>query len=167
MLSRLDSGFARLLGAFAVFGAILGLLMVAVVSADVLLRVFGGRGIVWSGELSEYGLYLMTLSVAPWLLRHGQHVKIDVLSSRVPGRAGRLLEQAVDVVGAIICGVIAWYGFAMVVESREAGSTIVKNLAFAEWILLMPLPMAFVLLAIEFGLGLLRPPEPPTEEVRL
>jgi TRAP-type C4-dicarboxylate transport system permease small subunit len=33
------------------------------------------QGLSWSNEVSELMLYLITMCVAPWLLRQGQHIK--------------------------------------------------------------------------------------------
>ena len=53
------------------------LVMVVLVTADILLRNITRTGFPWANEVSEYALYAMTLLAAPWLLRRGQHVRID------------------------------------------------------------------------------------------
>ena len=50
------------------------------------LRNAGLGGIPWSSEVSEDILYLMTLLAAPWLLRQGQHIRVDILLRAVPPR---------------------------------------------------------------------------------
>ncbi len=145
----------------AVAGALVILVMVGVVTVDVVLRAIVRRGLAWSSEVSEYGIYLATLLTAPYLLRHGMHVKIDILSSRVPGAAGIALRKFTDACGLGICLVIAVYGVFMVQQSKAAGSMIIKNVIFPEWIALAPLPLAFLMLAIEFALGLVRGDERP------
>ena len=43
-------------------------------------------GVSWANEVTEYALYLITLLTAPWLLRRGQHVRIDMVLVMVPPR---------------------------------------------------------------------------------
>ena len=49
-----------------------------------------------SNELSEDILYLMTLLAAPWLLRQGQHIRVDIILRALPPRAAWLLEWVGD-----------------------------------------------------------------------
>ena len=50
------------------------------------IRNFGFGGLPWSNEVSEYILYLVTLLSAPWLLRRGQHIRVDILLRALPAR---------------------------------------------------------------------------------
>jgi TRAP-type C4-dicarboxylate transport system permease small subunit len=151
----LDRYFGHLLSALAVAGAIVVLLMVGVVTADVVLRAVTPRGLPWSSDASEYGVYLVTLLTAPWLLRRGMHVAIDVLSSRVPGLAGKVLGKMTEAVIFVVCVAIAYYGWAMVAQSKAAESLVIKSVVFPEWIALAPLPVVFMLLAVESSLGII------------
>jgi TRAP-type C4-dicarboxylate transport system permease small subunit len=147
---RLSAAYGRLLDAMAVAAALLLLAMVLLVTLDILLRNIAGGGIVWSNEVSEYALYAMTLLTAPWLLRRGQHVRLDLVLVMVPRRVAWLMEAVGDVIGFATCLVLVRYGAAMAYESWRLNSITIKNLYFPEWWLLAPLPMAFLLLAIEF-----------------
>lgn len=156
MIARLYAHLGRLFDLLAVAAGLLILFMVLVVSLDVGARAIVARfGLVWSNDVSEYGIYLVTLLVAPRLLRYGQHVKIDIFSSRVPGAAGRALARLVDVIGLAVCLIIAVYATRMAWRSYIEGAMINKNLVFPEWIALAPLPITFWLLASEFAFGFL------------
>jgi TRAP-type C4-dicarboxylate transport system permease small subunit len=149
-LTRLATAFGRLFDAMAALAALVLLAMVIVVTADILLRNSIGSGFVWANEVSEYALYLMTLLTAPWLLRRGQHVRLDLVLTMLPGRVAWLLEALGDLLGFAVCIVLIRYGAAMTIDSWRLGAITIKNLVFPEWWLLAPLPAAFVLLAIEF-----------------
>jgi TRAP-type C4-dicarboxylate transport system permease small subunit len=114
------------------------------------LRNVVGAGLVWANEVSEYSLYLMTLLTAPWLLRRGQHVRIDIILTLVPARVAWLMEAIGDVLGFAVSVVLVRYGLAMSTDSWRLGAITIKNLVFPEWWLLAPLPVAFALLTIEF-----------------
>jgi TRAP-type transport system small permease protein len=150
-MTKLSNLFGKLLNALAVAAALTLLAMVAMVTADILLRNLTRTGFAWSNEISEYALYVITLLTAPWLLRRGQHVRIDLVLTLVPVRVARLMEAASDVLGFAVCLVMMRYGFKMSVDSAMLGSITIKNLVFPEWWLLWPLPVCFALLAAEFA----------------
>jgi TRAP-type C4-dicarboxylate transport system permease small subunit len=151
-MTKLSNLFTRLLNALAVLAALILLAMVIMVTADILLRNLTRTGFPWANEVSEYALYIITLLTAPWLLRRGQHVRIDLALTLVPLRAAWLMEAASDVLGFAVCLVMMRYGVKMTVDSAALGSITIKNLVFPEWWLLWPLPVCFALLAMEFAL---------------
>ena len=149
-MTRLSAMFGRLLDALAIVAALILLAMVAIVTADIVLRNSTGGGFAWANEVSEYALYLMTLLAAPWLLRRGQHVRLDIILTLVPARVAWLMEAAGDALGFCVSVVLVRYGLAMTADSARLGAITIKNLVFPEWWLLAPLPATFALLAIEF-----------------
>lgn len=149
-MTRLSTLFGRLFDLFAAVAALLLLAMVAVVTADILLRNTLGTGFSWANEVTEYALYIITLLTAPWLLRRGQHVRIDMVLTLVPPRMAWTMEALADIVGLAASLVLIWYGTIMTVQSVRLGSLTIKNLVFPEWWLLAPLPICFVLVALEF-----------------
>ena len=149
-MSRLSHAFGRLLDALAVAAALILLAMVALVTADILLRNLANVGITWANEVTEYALYLITLLAAPWLLRRGQHVRLDIILTLVRPRIAWLMEAAGDVLGFAVCLILIRHGAAMTIDSARLGAITIKNLVFPEWWLLAPLPVAFALLAVEF-----------------
>ena len=102
-MRRLNELYRRLLDWMAVAGALLILAMMLMITVDVGWRAFGGRGIGWVGEASEYILYLSTFLAAPWLLRLGRHVRLDLVLRALPPQMGWLLEWLTDIVGLLVC----------------------------------------------------------------
>ena len=149
-MKRLSDLFGRLFGFLATIAALLLLAMVVVVTADIVLRNVARIGFPWANEVTEYALYLTTLLTAPWLLRRGQHVRIDMALALVPPRVAWLMEAAADLLGLAASLVLIWYGTIMTVQSARLSSLTIKNLVFPEWWLLWPLPACFVLVALEF-----------------
>jgi TRAP-type C4-dicarboxylate transport system permease small subunit len=124
--------------------------MVIIITGDILLRNLFVTGLIWANEVSEYALYLITLLTAPWLLRRGQHVRLDLLLNALPAKRAWLLEAVGDIAGFVVCLIMIRYGVLMVLDAYQSHSITFKNLVFPEWWLLVPLPLTFVLLAIEF-----------------
>ncbi len=147
---RLSAFFGRLFDALAVAAALLLLAMVVLVSADIILRNMMRFAFPWANEVSEYALYLVTLLTAPWLLRRGQHVRLDLFLVALPSRLAWTVEAAGDLIGLAASLLLVRYGLIMTAESQKLGSLTIKNLVFPEWWLLAPLPFFFALLAIEF-----------------
>ena len=98
-MTRLSSLFGRLFDLLAVLAALTLLAMVVLVTADIVLRNIARIGFPWANEVTEYALYLTTLLTAPWLLRRGQHVRIDMALALVPPRVAWLMEAAADLLG--------------------------------------------------------------------
>jgi TRAP-type C4-dicarboxylate transport system permease small subunit len=149
-MDRLSDLYGKLLDGLATVAALLLLAMVIIVTGDILLRNLFVKGFLWANEVSEYALYLITLLTAPWLLRRGQHVRLDLILTILPRSAAWLMEAIGDIAGFIVCLVMIRYGTNMVAEAYRLGSITIKNLIFPEWWLLVPLPLTFLLLAIEF-----------------
>jgi TRAP-type C4-dicarboxylate transport system permease small subunit len=149
-MDELSRIYGRLLDAMLLTAGLLLLVMTLMIGADVLSRNVGAGGIPPANELSEDSLYLITLLTAPALLRMGQHIRIDIFLRVLPGRVGWLLEWAGDVLGFVCCLYFVWYGVGVTVASYTSGSISMKTLIMPEWWLLWPMPVAFVLVAIEF-----------------
>ncbi|MBC7802636.1 MAG: TRAP transporter small permease subunit [Candidatus Parcubacteria bacterium] len=153
-MARASEQYGRFLACLALAGCAVLLLMMLVICADVFLRnvrvVPGMLGVPWANEVTEYALYLITMLTAPWLLRQGMHIRVDVLLRVIPRRLAWYCEWAVDLIALGCCAVIAFYGVKAVLSSHAIGGTVVKVLSVPEWWLLAPLPATFSLLAIEF-----------------
>lgn len=152
-MMRVSELYARLLSGLALAGCGVLFAMMGVICLDVLLRnvrlVHGVHGVAWANEVTEYALYLITMLTAPWLLRQGQHIRVDVLLRAVPRRLAWAMEWLCDLLAIACCALIAVYGVKAVIASHAIGSMVVKTLAIPEWWLLAPLPLAFALLAVE------------------
>jgi TRAP-type C4-dicarboxylate transport system permease small subunit len=149
-LLKLSAWYDRVLEALLVVAALLLLGLTLLIGADVLLRNLGAGGIAPSNELSEDALYLMTLLAAPGLLRQGRHIRVDILLRAIPEALGWALEWVGDAIGLICCLYFVWYGARATLDSLASGSLSIKTLILPEWWLLVPMPAAFALLALEF-----------------
>src|ERR1041385_2071472 len=113
VMERAEAAYGRILEASALVACALVFAMTLMICADVFLRnvrvIPGVAGLEWSNEISEAMLFLVTLLTAPWLLRRGQHIRVDIVLRAVPPRVGWLFEWTVDVLGLACCAIIAWY----------------------------------------------------------
>ena len=149
-MQRLSDLYGRLLDTMLAIACVLLLGMTLLIGADVLLRNVGAGGIPPSNELSEYGLYLSTILAAPGLLRRGQHIRVDIVLQMMRPRLAWYFEWIGDVVGILCCFLFVWYGVRVTLASYAAGAVSIKTLVLPEWWIMAPMPVCFLMLAIEF-----------------
>ena len=152
-MQRLEHAYGRLLELLALAGCALIFGMTLMICADVFLRnvriVPGMVGLAWANEISEAMLYLITLLTAPWLMRKGQHIRVDIILRAVPPVVGWMFEWIVDTLALGCCALIAYYSARAAIASWAAGSLSIKTLITPEWWLLSALPVAFLALTVE------------------
>ena len=166
MTGAASHAYGKLLASLALVGCFILFAMMLVIVGDVALRNIAvpglPRGLAWSNEVSELMLYLLTMCVAPWLLRQGQHIRVDIVLQALPKKVAWALEWVGDTIGLACCLFMAWYGTKAAWASFRAGAVNIKTLVTPEWWALAPLPIVFTLLAIEmlFRMGRLYAAEP-------
>lgn len=162
-------GFARLLDAT---GALVGLVLGAIavlICLDIFMRngpdLLNWAGLTrglrpatlpWVTELTEYLMYAAAFVGAPWALRKGAHVRVDVFISGLSPPAARRLDRVIDAIGFAISLVLLVYGALAVIDAWRSDLVARKTWNFDEWLLLLPIPFAGLLLAIEFVLRFFR-----------
>ncbi|MBS0337260.1 MAG: TRAP transporter small permease [Proteobacteria bacterium] len=152
-MERLSDLYGRLLAALAYCACAVLFAMMMMICADVLLRnvalIPGVQGLPWSNELTENMLYLITMFSAPYLLRQGQHIRVDILLRMLPRHVAWYFEWVTDALAFACCIALALYGTRATLASLESGALTIKTLVTPEWWFLAPLPVAFLLLAVE------------------
>jgi len=132
-------------------------LITLLVCYDVVGRNLGLPSLVWVNEITEYALPIATLAAAPWLMWRNQHVRLDLLGAVLSTSSQRRVDRVASLLGLVISLVMVWYAVRMLLDSRQAGSLVMKALVFPEWWLYVPVPIGFALLALECGRRMLRP----------
>ena len=162
-----QAAFGRLYDFMMLLACLLLLVMVGSITLDVVLRNVElpglPRGFPVSNDISEYALYLSTLLGAPWLLRAGQHIRVDIVLRAIPPRLAYGCEWLSDVMAFAGCVALAWMGVVMTFKSYASGAIQIKSVVIPEWWAMAPLPMAFALLAIEFAFRMWRLAQGPKE----
>ncbi len=148
--------FDALMSAFCSAFAITFGVFTLLVCADIVFRQIGVASMPWLVELIEYVMYGGTFLAAPWVLRQGEHVRVDLVLSSVPKPVAIRLEQVVDALGFLVSSVMCGYGVELLVDAYRANFIEFKNLAVHEWVLILPIPIGCAMLAIEFTLRFFR-----------
>lgn len=155
--------FDRLLRLCAGLAGAILTAIVAGIAVNVVMRNLVGAPIHGLLDLVEYGLLLVTLLGAPWVLSRNAHVVVDLVTGALPQRAAARAARTTAAIGCAVALVMVWYGAQAALTSFSRGSVIRTAFDVPEWWLLSVLPVAFSLIAAEFFRQILRP-APPRDE---
>jgi TRAP-type C4-dicarboxylate transport system permease small subunit len=150
------SAYDRLIDLCAAVTALAVLFLTFGITLDVAVRTLGLGTIDWMLEASEYALLLLTFFGAPWALREGAHVRVDVVVNALPKAVAQALEIIADLLGLGTSLVLLVWGFSTTLGSARLHSMVYKLLVFPEWWLYAPIAFSGALLAIEFVRRLVR-----------
>ncbi len=99
-MPALAKAYGRVLEVCGVIAALLVFAMTALIVADVALRNIFRVTLPASVELTEYAMFFASAFAAPWLLRRGQHIRVDFVMICPPlrmsgddGAGARVLEH--------------------------------------------------------------------------
>lgn len=138
-----------------IVGIAIGCFAIAI-SVDLLLRLANIGNLPGMQEIVEYLLFACVFLAAPWALRLGAHIRVDVIVSSVPAAVARVMELVLDILGLMICAALAYYGWKNLVQAYQFDSIQRKYFNVHEWWLLSVFVTSFVLLAVEFVSRMIR-----------
>ena len=119
------------------------------ISAEVILRLFSFPSIVGMIELTEYGLFVSTFFVAPYLLRTNEHIRVDIVMSRVDPAAARRVEYGVLVAIILVSIITGVVGTGIMLTSIREGTLIFKDLIIPQWWLEWIIPLTSLAMALQ------------------
>lgn len=151
LLARLGRWQGRLVGALAWAAAASLVVICALVLVDVTAYAGGLGSIGWTSDVAAYGLLYATMLAAPWLVRVKGHVTLESIRRLLPGRMQRALEILVCCLSIATCLLLAWGGVLLIDDSIARGAVDYRVMAIPRWLLYLPLPVGFALMAVEFG----------------
>lgn len=141
---------AIIVGLAIVAGAFVALIFAAIF-VDVTVHAFGLQPPIWAATAVEYAMLYLTMLAAPWLVRRRAHIVIDVLRTQISEDAQRTLEYIVYVIAIVACAVLTYYGAELTVATYQRGDLDIRSFDVPRWLLYAPMPVGFLLLAIEFA----------------
>lgn len=128
--------------AAAAFGA-----LAFIIAYEVLMRWLGFRPPVWPVAISEFTLLYATVLAAPWVLRRAEHVQVVTLAVMLGPRGRTLLGRFACLLGALVCLTVAWYALRVTLNAEGLE---IRSFEMPKWLVYAPLPLGFLLMAIEF-----------------
>lgn len=121
-----------------------------VMGGNVLLRYGFNTGSVWSQELEWHLMSPICLFGMSYALRHGEHVRVDVLYASFSER-NKLIVQIISALLAMAISVIViWLSFAYVMQSWVVGETSANPGGIpARYLLKALIPIGFALFFLQ------------------
>jgi len=99
----------------------LALAVALVMGTNVFLRYGFSIGEIWAQELEWHLLVPLTLIGMSYALRHGEHVRVDVLFASFSDRAKLAVDFVSAVLAMIFCVLVVWLSIAFVAQSWAMG----------------------------------------------
>jgi TRAP-type C4-dicarboxylate transport system permease small subunit len=119
-----------------------------IICYGVFLRYVLGVSTVWQTELAIYFLMFAAFVGGAYGLKHGDHVKIDVVVDRLPGRVRLFVNFVAVVLSLLFIAIIGVLSFDLWWEAVERGrrSSTAWNIPLAYPYFMLPLGMALMAL---------------------
>ncbi|MBX3535698.1 MAG: TRAP transporter small permease subunit [Xanthobacteraceae bacterium] len=124
--------------------------LVLVMATNVLLRYLFSTGSVWSQELEWHLLVPISLLGMSYALRHGEHVRVDILFSRYPERTKIIGEIVTSILSLLVCLIVIRLSIPYVLQSwnYSEGSANPGGIPY-RYALKALIPIGFALFALQ------------------
>ncbi|HMB56310.1 MAG TPA: TRAP transporter small permease [Arenimonas sp.] len=158
MIQRLLRGLHR--AEDLLLAGLLGTLLLLALT-QIGLRMFFETGLEWAETISRMGVLWLALMGALGAARAHRHIAIDALPRLFSPLWRRVAWATTQLATAILCGLLAWYGWGMLQMEREAPAVFVEGIA--SWWPMLAFPAGFGLLSLRFAVAAFA--QPPEHEV--
>ncbi len=125
--------------------------MMVIITVDVVVRNFGYQSSSHFFTFTEYALLIVPCLGAPWLVREKGHIYVEILLMHLKPRARRWMMRFIGVACIAVCLVIAWYGFGVTLADFRGAERDVRSFDMPRWLVVGWIPLAFLMMAIEFA----------------
>ncbi len=122
-------------------------LVTLLITASVVSRIVGGDGLPWTLEITEYSLVYACFLAVPWVLKQDAHVRVDFVVERIRKRSEKAhanLQRVTDLVMAIICAVMTYYGIKVALSLWERNVIITSILNWPKAPMIAIIPIGFL-----------------------
>jgi len=147
---KLGTLLKRVTDAMAVLAGVFLVAIVFIICIDVGMRYFFDRPQVWTVEICEYLVFAITFLGAPWLLRVGGHVNVDIVTERLSTRTRHVLNVVSALIGAVACLVLTYFGAVTAVDCFRSGVLEVKTLDVPKYYFMVVMSIGYLFLLAEF-----------------
>lgn len=95
----------------------ISLAIVLLMATNVLLRYLFSAGSVWAQELEWHLLVPLILFGMSYALRHGEHVRVDIVYARMPERGRAVVDLVSALLAIAVSALIIWFSLHYVEQS--------------------------------------------------
>jgi C4-dicarboxylate transporter DctQ subunit len=135
----------------AALAGILLVVAVLTICIEIIMRYFFHKPQVWSEELCEYILFTLAFLGAPWLLKKGGHVSVDIITERLSPRVRGYLGLFACGIGVLVSAVVTWFSIVAAWDCYVTGVVVTKTLTVGKHYFLAFITLGYLFLLVEFG----------------
>ena len=150
LLTKLTSILDRAIDCLAVIAAVILVWVILWVCAEVVMRYFLNRPLIWVVEVSEISLLYITFLGTAWVLKREGHVKMEIVLNRLRPRTQALLGIMSSIIRIGICCILVWYGAQVTWDHWLRGAYRYTVLETPNYLVLLIIPIGSFLLFIQF-----------------
>jgi TRAP-type C4-dicarboxylate transport system permease small subunit len=143
--------FDLILDSLAFLAGVLLVCTVIIVCFEICMRYFVGKPQIWTVEVCEYILFSLAFLGAPWLLKKGGHVSIDILLAQIKGRSRNYLELSSKAGGVLVSAIICWFSAVTAWDCYVSGVVVTKTLTIPKFYFLSLISLGYFVLLLEFA----------------
>ena len=143
----------RLISQISIYAGLLGSSLLAITGAfltyEVVARYFFTKPTIWAAELSQLCLIWGCLLAMAWVLTLRHHITVNALTSLLPTSFQKMCVGIALVTIIVFSLVIVIWGWDIFYESWVRGRTTGSLLDLPSWVAELPVPVGFLLLAVQ------------------
>jgi C4-dicarboxylate transporter DctQ subunit len=141
----------RIIDFMALLAGILLVVAVFIICWEIGMRYFVRKPLVWMVEVCEYIMFSIAFLGAPWLLKKGGHVSVDVVTEHMGSKIQGVMRQIAVVVGVIVSAIICWFSFTTALECYRTGVLVTKTINIPKHYFLFLICLGYLFLLFEFA----------------
>lgn len=145
------SVFEWIIDAMAFVAGMMLVALVLIVSVEICARYFFQSPQVWTVEVCEYLLFSIAFFGAPWLLKAGGHVHIDIFTGRFGNKAKQVMGLFSKGAGSCVSVVIVWTALKVAIESYKTGVLLTKTISIPQYPFILLIALGYLCLFLEFS----------------
>ncbi len=150
-MNMISKAYNRLIIGLAILGGMMLALIFVGIVADVVIRTVGYNSIQWYSAIAEYCLLFSTMFGAPWLVRLKGHVVVESLTMVMPPMLRMIVAKMVYLLCITLSLLFVYYGWIEITAAFAGNELDLRSIDMPKWLLFVPFPLGFSLVAIEFG----------------
>ncbi len=150
LMTALGRAFDALLAALAVGAALCIAFLALGMTTDVIMRNTGMGNIPGMLDISEFLVFMTTFLGAPWVLRKGAHVNVDIAIQALGPAGRRVMAILCDLGGLAVSVTLCLHGYLLADTALAMKARIIRTFIFPEWWVFALVTVSGLLLSIEF-----------------
>lgn len=144
------SKFTMILDGMAFIAGIMLVALVLIICVEIGARYFFQSPQVWTVEVCEYLLFSIAFFGAPWLLKVGGHVNIDIFTNRLGKKKLQVMGCLSTAAGSLVSAIITCVALKVAVESYQSNVLLTKTISVPQYPFILIIALGYLCLFFEF-----------------